>query len=246
MPRLSAEHVVVRFGGLLAVNDVTIEVEAGRVTGLIGPNGAGKTTVFNVITGLQDPTGGRVLFDGVDITGKSPYKRARMGIARTFQKLEAFSSLSVRDNVLVAAEQRRAWDRSGFSPAAVTEELLERVGLAGVANYMVGTLPTGTARLSELARALATDPKVLLLDEPSSGLNEEETQEVAGMLRALAADGLAVLLVEHDMSLVMGTCETIDVLDFGSIIFQGTPRDVQLDPAVRAAYLGSADTKAAG
>jgi branched-chain amino acid transport system ATP-binding protein len=237
--------VIVRFGGLLAVNDATVEVEAGRVTGLIGPNGAGKTTVFNVITGLQEPTDGRVVLDGVDVTGKSPYKRARMGIARTFQKLEAFSSLSVRDNVLVAAEQRKAWDRSGFSPAAVTEELLERIGIADAARYMVGTLPTGTARLVELARALATNPKVLLLDEPSSGLNEDETQEVAGLLRALAGEGLAVLLVEHDMSLVMGTCEVIYVLDFGNIIFTGTPPEVQINPAVRAAYLGSAETQGA-
>ncbi|MCU1461922.1 MAG: ABC-type branched-chain amino acid transport system, ATPase component [Acidimicrobiales bacterium] len=233
-----------RFSGLVALSDVTVEVEPGRVTGLIGPNGAGKTTCFNVITGLQEPSSGRVVFDGADITGKSPYKRARMGIARTFQKLEAFSSLSARDNVLVAAEQRKAWDRSGFNPGAVADELLERVGISHLANFMVGTLPTGTARLVELARALATDPKVLLLDEPSSGLNEDETLEVARLLRVLAADGLAVLLVEHDMSLVMGTCEVIDVLDFGSIIFSGTPADVQRSHAVQAAYLGSGATKA--
>src|SRR4051812_19693571 len=137
-----------------------------------------------------------------------------MGIARTFQKLEAFSSLSARDNVLVAAEQRRAWDKSRFNAGAVADELLERVGISDLANFMVGTLPTGPARLVELARALATDPKVLLLDEPSSGLNEDETQEVARLLRVLAGEGLAVLLVEHDMSLVMGTCEVIEVLDF--------------------------------
>jgi branched-chain amino acid transport system ATP-binding protein len=240
MALLSAEDVVVRFGGLRALSETNLEVEPGHVTGLIGPNGAGKTTCFNVITGLQEPTSGRVLFNGTDITDKSPYKRARMGIARTFQKLEAFSSLSARENVLVAAEQRRAWDKSKFSPAAVAEETLERVGIGDVAEFMVGTLPTGTARLVELARALATNPKVLLLDEPSSGLNEEETEDMARLLRVLVADGLAVLLVEHDMSFVMGTCQVIYVLDFGKIIAHGTPSEIQNDAMVQAAYLGSA------
>jgi branched-chain amino acid transport system ATP-binding protein len=240
MALLSAEDVVVRFGGLRALSETNLEVDPGRVTGLIGPNGAGKTTCFNVITGLQEPTSGRVVFDGVDITDRSPYKRARMGIARTFQKLEAFSSLSARENVLVAAEQRRAWDKSKFSPASVADEMLERVGISAVSEFMVGTLPTGTARLVELARALATNPKVLLLDEPSSGLNEEETEDMARLLRLLVADGLAVLLVEHDMSFVMGTCEVIYVLDFGKIIANGTPVEIQRDPMVQAAYLGSA------
>jgi branched-chain amino acid transport system ATP-binding protein len=240
MALLTAEDVVVRFGGLRALSETNLDVDPGLVTGLIGPNGAGKTTCFNVITGLQEPTSGRVIFDGTDITDRSPYKRARMGIARTFQKLEAFSSLSARENVLVAAEQRRAWDKSKFSPSAVADETLERVGIADVAEFMVGTLPTGTARLVELARALATNPKVLLLDEPSSGLNEEETQEMAHLLRMLVGDGLAVLLVEHDMSFVMGTCEVIYVLDFGKIIAHGTPTEIQNDPMVQAAYLGSA------
>lgn len=240
MALLSVEDVVVRFGGLRALSDTNLEVEAGRVTGLIGPNGAGKTTCFNVVTGLQEPTSGRVVFDGTDITDRSPFKRARMGIARTFQKLEAFSSLSAHDNVLVAAEQRRAWDKS-CNPKEATEDILEKVGIAEVANFMVGTLPTGTARLVELARALATNPKVLLLDEPSSGLNEEETEDMARLLRMLVKEGLAVLLVEHDMSFVMGTCEYIYVLDFGKIIATGTPKEVQQDPAVQAAYLGSAE-----
>jgi branched-chain amino acid transport system ATP-binding protein len=142
---LSAEEVVVRFGGLRALSDVTIGLEAGQVTGLIGPNGAGKTTCFNVITGLQEPTSGRVLFEGVDITAKSPYKRARMGIARTFQKLEAFSSLSARDNVLVAAEQRKAWDRSRFNAGAVADEILGRVGPARRVGPGVGDESQGTA-----------------------------------------------------------------------------------------------------
>ena len=237
---LTTDDIVVRFGVLQAVSHASLEVQSGFITGLIGPNGAGKTTLFNVITGLQEPTQGKVRLEGTDITGKSPYRRARLGIARTFQKLEAFGSLSARENVLVAAEQRRAWDKSKFDAGKVADEMLERIGIADVADFMVGTLPTGTARLVELARALACDPKVLLLDEASSGLNEEETEEMAVLLRRLAGDGLAILLVEHDMSFVMGTCEYIYVLDFGKIIAHGVPAMIQADPAVQAAYLGTA------
>jgi branched-chain amino acid transport system ATP-binding protein len=236
---LSTQDVVVRFGVLQAVSQASIEVVEGRVTGLIGPNGAGKTTLFNVITGLQEPTAGKVFFDGKDITNKNPFKRARMGIARTFQKLEVFGSLSARENILVAAEQRKTWDRSGFDPNQVCDEILEKVGLSDVSEFMVGTLPTGTARLVELARALASNPKVLLLDEPSSGLNEEETEEMASLLRKLVDEGLGVLLVEHDMSFVMGTCQFIHVLDFGTIIATGTPTEVQANAQVQAAYLGT-------
>ena len=236
---LSTQDVVVRFGVLQAVSQASIEVVEGRVTGLIGPNGAGKTTLFNVITGLQEPTAGKVFFDGKDITNKNPFKRARMGIARTFQKLEVFGSLSARENILVAAEQRKTWDRSGFDPNQVCDEILEKVGLSDVSEFMVGTLPTGTARLVELARALASNPKVLLLDEPSSGLNEEETEEMASLLRKLVEEGLGVLLVEHDMSFVMGTCQFIHVLDFGTIIATGTPAEVQANAQVQAAYLGT-------
>ena len=238
-PILSTKDVVVRFGVLQAVSQASIEVVEGRVTGLIGPNGAGKTTLFNVITGLQEPTAGKVFFDGKDITNKNPFKRARMGIARTFQKLEVFGSLSARENILVAAEQRKTWDRSGFDPNQVCEEILEKVGLSDVSEFMVGTLPTGTARLVELARALASNPKVLLLDEPSSGLNEEETEEMASLLKKLVDEGLGVLLVEHDMSFVMGTCQFIHVLDFGTIIATGTPAEVQANAQVQAAYLGT-------
>ena len=236
---LETRDVVVRFGVLNAVSHASIEVVEGRVTGLIGPNGAGKTTCFNVITGLQEPTAGKVFFEGKDITNKNPYKRARMGIARTFQKLEVFGSLSARENILVAAEQRKTWDRSGFDPAKVCDEMLAKVGLTSVSEFMVGTLPTGTARLVELARALASNPRVLLLDEPSSALNEEETEEMAALLRKFVDEGLAVLLVEHDMSFVMGTCEYINVLDFGTIIATGTPAEVQANPQVQAAYLGT-------
>ena len=236
---LSTQDVVVRFGVLQAVSQASIEVIEGRVTGLIGPNGAGKTTLFNVITGLQEPTAGKVFFDGKDITNKTPFKRARLGIARTFQKLEVFGSLSARENILVAAEQRKSWDRSCFDPAKVCDEILAKVGLSHVSEFMVGTLPTGTARLVELARALASNPRVLLLDEPSSGLNEEETEEMASLLRKLVDEGLGVLLVEHDMSFVMGTCQFIHVLDFGTIIATGTPAEVQANAQVQAAYLGT-------
>ena len=239
MPLLSAESVTVRFGGLAALNDASLAVEAGKVTGLVGPNGAGKTTCFNVITGLQPPTSGRIVFDDRDVTSKSPTRRARMGIARTFQKLEAFGTLSAYDNVLVAAEMRRAWDKSGFDPKKVADDLVERVGIGSVRDYIVSTLPTGTARLVELARALALDPRVLLLDEPSSGLNEDETGEMASLLSEFVADGLGILLVEHDMSFVMGTCSYIYVLDFGHVIASGTPREIQADAAVQRAYLGT-------
>jgi branched-chain amino acid transport system ATP-binding protein len=246
MALLSAEHVSVRFGGVVALSDTSLEVEPGLVTGLIGPNGAGKTTLFNVITGLQDPTAGRVLLEGVDITDKSPYRRARMGIGRTFQKLEAFGSLSAKENVLVAAEQCKTWDRSRGRAGVIADEMLARVGISDVADFMVGTLPTGTARLVELARALATNPRALLLDEPSSGLNEDETREMAALLRTLVQDGLAVLLVEHDMSFVMGTCELIYVLDFGQIIAIGAPAEIQADPRVQTAYLGSVQPEGVG
>ena len=239
MALLTVQEVSVSFGGLRALSEVDIDVPTEEVTGLIGPNGAGKTTLFNVIGGLQPPTTGRITLDGRDITEAKPHKRARMGIARTFQRLETFGHLSVRDNVLVAAEMRRGYSRDRFRPGAVADEMVDRVGLRAVVNERVDRLPTGTARLVELARALATKPRVLLLDEPSSGLNETETEELSGLLRQLAHhEGLAVLLVEHDMALVMSACDVIHVLDFGRTIAVGTPTEVQANPLVRAAYLG--------
>src|SRR5215831_15239760 len=211
MAILEVNEVSVQFGGLMAVDSATLEVDAGQISGLIGPNGAGKTTLFNVITGLQAPNRGEIILDGKDITRKRPYKRARLGVARTFQRLEAFGSLSARENVLVALEMRRRWATSKYDLAATADELLERVGITAVGHKRVESLPTGTARLVELARALATDPKVLLLDEPSSGLDEAETDALGALLHDLVKDGLAVLLVEHDMPLVMDTCEYINV-----------------------------------
>jgi branched-chain amino acid transport system ATP-binding protein len=241
MNLLEVSGVSVSFGGLRALDDVTLEVHAGKVTGLIGPNGAGKTTLFNVITGLQPLNAGAVVLDGRDITNDRPHKRARGGIARTFQRLETFGTLSVRDNVLVAAEMRRQWSRERFKPAELADELVALVGLDAVADERVDKLPTGTQRLVEAARALATKPRVLLLDEPSAGLNEDETKSLATLLHELAATGLAILLVEHDMGLVMSASDGIHVLDFGRVIAVGTPEQVQADPLVRAAYLGEGD-----
>jgi ABC-type branched-subunit amino acid transport system ATPase component len=238
---LNVEQVSVRFGGLQALSAVTIDVPENEVTGLIGPNGAGKTTLFNVITGLQPPTGGTVILDGKDITNVKPHKRARLGIGRTFQRLETFGTLSVRDNVLVAAEMRKGWSREKFKPGNLADELIERIGLTSVAQERVDRLPTGTQRLIEMARALATKPRVVLLDEPSSGLNEQETDDFSELLLELAESGLAILLVEHDMGLVMSACHHIHVLDFGQIIAYGTPTEVQANPLVRAAYLGEGD-----
>jgi branched-chain amino acid transport system ATP-binding protein len=238
---LNVEEVSVRFGGLQALASVTIDVPENEVTGLIGPNGAGKTTLFNVITGLQPPTGGTVVLDGKDITNVKPHQRARLGIGRTFQRLETFGTLSVRDNILVAAEMRKGWSREKFKPGTLADELIERIGLTSVAQERVDRLPTGTQRLVEMARALATKPRVVLLDEPSSGLNEAETADFSELLVELAASGLAILLVEHDMGLVMSACHHIHVLDFGQIIAYGTPAEVQANPLVRAAYLGEGD-----
>jgi branched-chain amino acid transport system ATP-binding protein len=240
---LEIDTVSVSFGGLLALDRASIEVEAGQVTGLIGPNGAGKTTLFNVITGLQQPSGGEIRLDGASVTRTKRHLRARLGIARTFQRLEPFGSLTARENVLVALEMRRRWAKDRYDPGTVADELLEQVGISDVANRKVDALPTGTARLVELARALGTAPRVLLLDEPSSGLSQEETDALGALLLVLAGRGLGILLVEHDMSFVMGTCAYINVLDFGRIIARGQPDEIQLDPEVQRAYLGTAAGK---
>jgi branched-chain amino acid transport system ATP-binding protein len=240
---LLAEKITVRFGGIQALNEVDVAVKAGTVHGLIGPNGAGKTTLFNVITGLQPPTRGRVRFDGNDITRSSPHRRARQGMARTFQRLELFDTLTARENVKMAAETQRRRLPAGVSPDAVTDRLLALVGLVDIADEPTDSLPTGLARLVELARAMATTPSVLLLDEPSAGLNPEETTTLGKILVTLASEGMAVLLVEHDMSLVMGICDEVTVLHYGEIITTGDPASVRADPAVQAAYLGAEDVQ---
>jgi branched-chain amino acid transport system ATP-binding protein len=244
MTLLEASDVTVRFGGVTAVRAATVRAAYGTVTGLIGPNGAGKTTLFNVMTGLQKPTAGVVRFDGEDITRLATHERARRGIARTFQRLEAFGSLSVWENVLVAAEihhrheERRPRVRRRDTPAQVTRRLLRRVGLEAYAHRPADTVPTGVARLLELARALALDPRLLLLDEPSSGLAGSETAGFGELLRDLAYEGKAVLIVEHDMDLIMRVCHEIHVLNFGEVIAVGTPEQIRSDEGVQRAYLG--------
>ena len=229
----------VHFGGVAALKGAGLDLQAGTVAGLIGPNGAGKTTLFNVITGLQPASSGRILVDGSDVTLLGPHERARLGIARTFQRLETFGTLSVRDNVLVAAELRHSGLRKRRVARAETDLLLERVGLTSHADTRVDTLPTGIGRLVEVARALALEPRVLLMDEGSSGLNDAETAELGALLLELAVDGLAVLLVEHDVGFVMEHCGEITVLDFGVVIATGTPNEVRNNELVRAAYLGT-------
>ncbi len=234
MALLEIREVMVRFGGVMAVGGVDLDVQAGEITGLIGPNGAGKTTLFNVISGMQDPTAGMVSVNGVDISHESPHRRAKRGLARTFQRLELFASLTVRDNVRVAAELA-----SLTNIDSTVDRLLEKVGVSHLADKTAGELPTGSARLVEIARALATGPQLLLLDEPASGIDESESDRLGKLLRELTGEGLGVLLVEHDMSLVMRVCDSIYVLDLGMIIAHGTPDYIQHDPQVLQAYLGA-------
>jgi branched-chain amino acid transport system ATP-binding protein len=242
MALLEVEDLVVKFGGITAVNRASFTADRGVITGLIGPNGAGKTTCFNVITGLEHPTGGRVRYEGRRINSWPVHRRARHGIGRTFQRLEAFGSLSVRDNVRVAREIHAGpldWLRP--TNHLEVDVLLDRVGIGDYAQERADSIPTGTARLLELARCLASDPTLLLLDEPSSGLDETETAAFGELLRELAGEGTAILVVEHDMDLVMGVCDEIHVLDFGRIIASGTPAEVRSDVAVQRAYLGYAE-----
>ncbi len=246
MSLLRTDDIAVRFGGVTALAGVDLEATEGMVTGLIGPNGAGKTTLFNVISGLQPPTRGKVHLEGRDVTRRSVHQRARLGLARTFQRLEVFGSLSVRDNVRVAVELRSRFTRKRVDADRTTQELLELTGVAHLADQRADTLSTGQARLTELARALASRPRLLLLDEPGSGLDSNESEAFGRLLVDLAGEGLGVLMVEHDMELVMKVCGRIHVLDFGRKIAEGTPEQIRRDPQVQAAYLGTDDEAAAG
>ena len=239
MAQLEVRGVTVRFGGKVAVDEVSLGAEPGRITGLIGANGAGKTTLFNVITGLLGPDAGEVLLDGRDLTRLQPYRRARLGLARTFQRLELLGTMTVRENIAVAAETRRGWARDGVRPAILVDEMLDRADLREIASTRADTLPTGIARRVELARALATKPTVLLLDEPASGQTEQETEKFGSLLRELAGEGMTVVLVEHDVPLVMEVCDVVHVPDFGRIIAVGTPDEIRHDENVIAAYLGA-------
>jgi ABC-type branched-subunit amino acid transport system ATPase component len=253
---LAIDGVTVRYGGHIAVDAVTLAAEPGRITGLIGPNGAGKTSLFNGCSGLVSLAGGTVALDGVDLTGASPTQRARLGLGRTFQRMELFDSLTVAENVALAHEAalaganplrhllaRRA---DGAEVRERTRLALEQCGIDHLADRRTGALPTGQRRLVELARVLAADFRILLLDEPSSGLDVTETERFGEILRGVVAErGVGILIVEHDMALVMGICAEIYVLDFGELIFSGTPSEVVASPAVRAAYLGSTELEVA-
>jgi ABC-type branched-subunit amino acid transport system ATPase component len=238
MPALAVGDVSVRFGGLLALDGVDLSVSAGEIHGLIGPNGAGKTTLFNVITGLQRPTRGTVHLGLHEVTRRRPHVRSRLGLGRTFQRLELFGTLTARENVQMAAEVQRHKLGSGRRASEEADYQLARVGILHVADQPADALPTGLARLVELARSLATSPSVLLLDEPSSGLNAEESQALGAVLQQVAAEGMGVLLVEHDMALVMSVCTRVAVLDHGQLIARGDPASVRADPRVQEAYLG--------
>ncbi|MCK9900948.1 ABC transporter ATP-binding protein [Parafrankia colletiae] len=236
MALLEVREVTVAFGGVRALSDVAISAEQGRITGLIGPNGAGKSTLFDVITGLRRPSSGQVFIEGREVTRLGPTRRSRHGLARTFQRLELFGRLTVRDNLLVAAElgsnRRHA--------AELVDQILDRLGLTRLADTSSDTLSTGAARLVEVARALAAQPKLLLLDEPAAGQDPEETERFADLLRSLAAEGTTVLIVEHDMDLVMSVCDDLHVLDLGKVIASGPPEEIRRNEQVLAAYLGDA------
>jgi len=246
---LYVDDIVVRFGGLVAVDHVSVEVQSGQTVGLIGPNGAGKTTTFNACSGLIRPTSGRITLFGHDVTDENPASRARRGLGRTFQRMELYDRLSVRDNVAMGIEGRLAGGRllgavistraERTAVADATAQALERCGIVHLAKRRAGVLPSGQRRLVELARALAGGYQLLLLDEPSSGLDQNETVTFGEILRGVVRDdGRGILLVEHDMSLVRAVCDYTYVLDFGKLIAEGPTAEVLAGDVVRAAYLG--------
>jgi ABC-type branched-subunit amino acid transport system ATPase component len=250
--RLECSQVTVRFGGLVALREVNLAVPAAATVGLVGPNGAGKSTLFGVLSGLTRPSSGQVFLDGADVTGARPQPRAARGMARTFQHPELFGDLTVRQHIILASRvrnaRRRVWSDlftlgslhpPGAGETEQVDGLIELLGLQKLADQRALGLPLGSARLVELGRALATSPAVLLLDEPSSGLDSAETEQFESVINRVAAEqGISVLLVEHDVELVMRMCSTVYVLDFGEVIASGSPGQVRNDPKVRSAYLG--------
>ena len=247
---LETESLSKSFGGVHAVQEVSFSVRPAQIKGIIGPNGAGKTTLFNLITGVYRPDGGTIRFDGEACAGLAPHQMAERGIARTFQNVELFERMSVLENVMVGRHPRT---RAGFISAAfrlgkargeerlIRDKALEILGFAGIADkadWVSSALPFGLQRVLEIARALATEPRLLLLDEPASGLNAVETRDLGRLLGRIRDKGITVLLVEHDMSLTMEICDEILVMDYGRRLAEGTPREIQRHPQVIAAYLG--------
>jgi ABC-type branched-subunit amino acid transport system ATPase component len=254
-PALAADRVTVRFGGLVALSDVSVDVAPGAITGLVGPNGAGKSTLFGVLSGLRRPDAGAVRLAGQDVTGRTPQARSRAGLARSFQQPELFSQLTVREHLVLGYRSRHARSRlwqdlflaGSLRPppggeTARVDALLELLSLTDVAGQPAAVLPLGTSRIVEVGRALATSPSVLLLDEPLSGLDAGEAERLAAALRHVVDhEGLAMLLVEHDVAMVLSLSSFIYVLDFGVVIAGGSPEDIRADTRVRDAYLGDAD-----
>jgi len=253
-PLLAAQDITVRFGGVVALDGVSLTVPSGATVGLVGPNGAGKTTLFGVLSGLLRPRSGRVTMNGVDVTGRSPQHRARNGLSRTFQRMELFTELSVRDHLVLARRVRGRRDRMlgmvrdvlglGERPDPGEDEavdgILALLGLDAVADRPALAVPLGTGRLLEVGRALAGEPTVMLLDEPSSGLDAHETEQLGEALRRVRAErGTAFVLVEHNVDFVLGLSDRITVLDFGRLLLEGTPDEIRTSPEVQAAYFGA-------